>query len=51
VFIEKSTQGEKGHSITFILLDIGIEVPGDIGDCALMLDKHYVPSRYPVFYC
>lgn len=40
----------RGHSITFLLLDTGIEVPRDIRECALMLDKHYVPSRYPDVY-
>ena len=25
----------------------GIEIPSDISECLLLLDKHYIPSRYP----
>ncbi len=40
----------RGHSITFIILDAGIDVPAEIKNCASILDKHYIPSRYPDVY-
>ena len=41
---------KRGHSLTFLLREVGsrsIEVPNDVSECSLMLDKHYIPSRYP----
>uniref|UniRef100_A0A7C5TM54 HEPN domain-containing protein n=1 Tax=Ignisphaera aggregans TaxID=334771 RepID=A0A7C5TM54_9CREN len=37
----------RGHSITFMLSELGLEVPVDIRECASLLDKHYIPARYP----
>ena len=37
----------RGHSITFMLPELGLEVPVEIKECALLLDKHYIPTRYP----
>jgi HEPN domain-containing protein len=37
----------RGHSIAFIASELGIDVPEEIKECALMLDKHYIPTRYP----
>jgi HEPN domain-containing protein len=37
----------RGHSITYILSELGLEIPQDVKECALMLDKHYIPTRYP----
>ena len=40
----------RGHSLTFLIREVlgkGIDVPRDISECSLMLDKHYIPSRYP----
>jgi HEPN domain-containing protein len=27
--------------------ELGLEVPVEIKECALLLDKHYIPTRYP----
>jgi len=37
----------RGHSITFLLLEVEIGVPDEVKECASFLDKHYIPSRYP----
>jgi HEPN domain-containing protein len=37
----------RGHSITFLLSEVEVEVPSEVKECALFLDKHYIPSRYP----
>jgi Uncharacterized conserved protein related to C-terminal domain of eukaryotic chaperone, SACSIN len=37
----------RGHSLAFIASELGIDVPEEIKECALMLDKHYIPTRYP----
>lgn len=40
----------RGHSILFILSEAGLQVPEEIMVCATLLDKHYIPSRYPDVY-
>ena len=37
----------RGHSLFFLLSVLTVEVPQEIRDCALALDKHYIPARYP----
>jgi HEPN domain-containing protein len=37
----------RGHSITFLLSEVEVEVPSEVKECASFLDKHYIPSRYP----
>lgn len=39
-----------GHSITLLLerlRETGLEPPGNIVECAQLLDKMYIPTRYP----
>jgi HEPN domain-containing protein len=40
----------RGHSLLFLARETEIEVPNDIEECILLLDKHYIPSRYPDVY-
>ena len=46
---EKRRQKAWGHTLTFILqaLHDQIEVPESLFDQAKILDKHYIPTRYP----
>uniref|UniRef100_A0A7J3X5I3 HEPN domain-containing protein n=1 Tax=Thermofilum pendens TaxID=2269 RepID=A0A7J3X5I3_THEPE len=37
----------RGHSLLFLLSELGLEPPPEVKDCALTLDKHYIPTRYP----
>jgi len=40
----------RGHSLVFLgreASEKGVDVPGDIAECLFLLDKHYIPSRYP----
>ena len=37
----------RGHSLTMMLRDSGVEAPSDVARCAQYLDKQYIPSRYP----
>jgi len=37
----------RGHSITFLLLEVETGVPDEVKECASFLDKHYIPSRCP----
>jgi HEPN domain-containing protein len=37
----------RGHSLAFIVSELGIDVPEEIKECALMLDKHYILTMYP----
>lgn len=39
-----------GHSVSRLLVEVsgaGIQVPGEILDCGRLLDKLYIPTRYP----
>jgi len=41
---------KRGHSLLFLAKyaqENGVEIPDDIMNCILELDKHYIPSRYP----
>jgi len=41
---------KRGHSLLYLVKSIvenGVNVPEDIMNCILELDKHYIPSRYP----
>ncbi|MEM2645841.1 MAG: HEPN domain-containing protein, partial [Desulfurococcaceae archaeon] len=40
----------RGHSLLFLLSEALVEVPEEIKQCVLYLDKHYIPSRYPDVY-
>jgi len=46
---EKRGQKAWGHTLTFMLqaLHDQIEVPESLFDQAKILDKHYIPTRYP----
>jgi len=40
-----------GRSLVFLAREAtgrGVSIPEDISRCLLTLDKHYVPSRYPI---
>ncbi|MHC4181351.1 MAG: HEPN domain-containing protein [Planctomycetota bacterium] len=38
-----------GHTLTVLVGNLGahLAVPGELVDCAKVLDKHYIPTRYP----
>jgi HEPN domain-containing protein len=40
-----------GHSLThllnYIAQELGLRAPDDVRESCLVLDKHYVPTRYP----
>lgn len=40
----------RGHSLLFLASEAQVEVPEEIKQCILYLDKHYIPSRYPDIY-
>lgn len=47
---EQRRQKVWGHSVTRLLQalqDEGVAVSADLVDAAKMLDKHYIPARYP----
>lgn len=46
---EKRRQKVWGHTLTFVLqaLQDQVDVPTDLFDQAKILDKHYIPTRYP----
>lgn len=49
VFLGRSTE-PWGHSVTrllAILRDEGVAVPDELLDKARLLDRHYIPTRYP----
>lgn len=37
----------RGHSLVYLLAELGVHIPVEIKECAIYLDKHYIPSRYP----
>jgi HEPN domain-containing protein len=37
----------RGHSLTYLARDSGLEPPQEILECLLYLDKQYIPTRYP----
>jgi len=40
----------RGHSLVFLVHEItgkNIDIPSDVSQCFYILDKHYIPSRYP----
>jgi len=39
-----------GHSLLYLASEAQAEVPEDVRQCILYLDKHYIPSRYPNAY-
>lgn len=40
----------RGHSLLFLALEAGLEIPEEVRQCLLNLDKYYIPSRYPIVY-
>jgi len=41
---------KRGHSLLFLAeyaRENGVEIPDDVMNCVLELDKHCIPSRYP----
>lgn len=40
----------RGHSLLYLSSELGIHVPDDVKECAMYLDRHYIPSRYPDVY-
>jgi len=40
----------RGHSLLYLSHELGIEASEEVKECVLLLDKHYIPSRYPNAY-
>ncbi len=43
----------RGHSLLYLYREaeaLGVQAPGEVYECLLLLDKHYIPSRYPDVY-
>lgn len=49
-FLNYLGKERRGHSLVYLLAELGTEVPVDVKECAIYLDKHYIPSRYPDVY-
>ncbi|MEM4970853.1 MAG: HEPN domain-containing protein [Sulfolobales archaeon] len=40
----------RGHSLLYLIRELGMDIPGDVRECVLFLDKQYIPTRYPNAY-
>lgn len=40
----------RGHSLLYLSSELSINIPDDVRECIIYLDKHYIPSRYPDVY-
>lgn len=40
----------RGHSLLYLSSELDVNVPDDIKECIIYLDRHYIPSRYPDVY-
>ncbi len=40
----------RGHSVTFLAKESGLQLGEELINCLKYLDKHYIPTRYPDIY-
>lgn len=49
-FLNHLGKERRERSLVYLLAELGAQVPVNVKECAIYLDKHYVPSRYPDVY-